>query len=142
PAKPRRWNDEAHSAVLPTLLWKRPWHTSACLWRRDLVEAMGGWMPTWHWEDHEHDARAGCLGARLVPVSEPTCFVEVDSAERLSASRATRRRAEGYVLAMLSIAERIRGTGFGRDPAVRSRMRWILLNAAMRASEQNLPHLA
>ncbi len=142
PPRLRRWNDEAHSAILPTLLWRRPWHTSACLWRRDLVEAMGGWMSTWHWEDHEHDARAGCLGARLVSVSEPTCFVDVESSERLSASRSTRRRTEGYVLAMLSIADRIRGTRWGSDPAVRARVRWILLNAAMRASQQRLARLA
>jgi len=103
---------------------------------------MGGWISTWHWEDHEHDARAGCLGARLVPVSEPTCFVDVESSERLSASRSARRRAEGYVLAMLSIADRIRGTTWYQDPAVRNRMRWILLNAAARASEQRLPRLA
>ena len=75
----RRWTEESCEEILPTLLWKRPWHTSACLWRRDLVDAMGGWMPTWHWEDHEHDARAGCLGAKLIHVPEPTCFAEVDS---------------------------------------------------------------
>jgi glycosyltransferase involved in cell wall biosynthesis len=142
PSKLRRWNDEAHAAILPTLLWKRPWHTSACLWRRDLVEAMGGWMPTWHWEDHEHDARAGCLDAKLIAVPEPTCFAEVDSPERLSASRAARRRTEGYVLAMLSIADRVRATGWGNDPAVRARVRWILLNAAVRASEHRLAGLA
>ncbi len=142
PSRLRRWNDEAHRAILPTLLWKRPWHTSACLWRRDLVEAMGGWMSTWHWEDHEHDARAGCLGARLIAVPEPTCFVEVESSERLSASRSARRRAEGYVLSMISIAERIRGSEWCRDAVVRDRVRWILLNAATRASEQKLPRLA
>ena len=142
PSGLRRWNDEAHGAILPTLLWKRPWHTSACLWRRDLVDAMGGWMATWHWEDHEHDARAGCLGARLISVPEPTCFVEVESSERLSASRSARRRTEGYVLAMLSIADRIRSTAWANDPAVRARVRWILLNAAMRASEQRLARLA
>jgi glycosyltransferase involved in cell wall biosynthesis len=142
PSKLRRWNDEAPGAILPTLLWKRPWHTSACLWRRDLVDAMGGWMPTWHWEDHEHDARAGCLDARLISVPEPTCFVEVTSSERLSASRSAPRRTEGYVLAMLSIAKRIRATGWGSHPAIRARVRWILLNASMRASEQRLPRLA
>src|SRR4029077_18372240 len=88
------------------------------------------------------DARAGCLGAKLVSVSETTCYVDVESSERLSASPAARRRTEGYVLAMLSIADRIRGTAWCRDPAVRNRVRWNLLNAAMRASEQRLPRLA
>jgi glycosyltransferase involved in cell wall biosynthesis len=138
----RRWNDEPYDAILPTLLWRRPWHTSACLWRRDLADAMGGWMPIWHWEDHEHDARAGCLGAKLVYLAEATCFVEVDSPERLSTSSAIRRRTESYVLAMLSIERRIRSSCWYGDPAVRDRMRAILLNAAMRASEQRATGLA
>jgi glycosyltransferase involved in cell wall biosynthesis len=142
PSALRRWNDESCEEILPTLLWKRPWHTSACLWRRELVDAMGGWMPTWHWEDHEHDARAGCLRAGVRHVAEPTCFVEVDSSERLSSSSTERRRVEGYGLAMLSIARRIRDSALFRDAAIRKRMREILLTAAMRASEQGLGGLA
>jgi hypothetical protein len=142
PSTPRRWNDERPAQILPTLLWKRPWHTSACLWRRDLVEAMSGWMPIWHWEDHEHDARAGCLGAKIAHRPEPTCFVEVDSLERLSASSEMRRRVEGYGAAMLSIARRIRGSVWRGDPAVQNKVRDILLTAAVRASEHGLPGLA
>jgi len=142
PSRLRRWNEESVEEILPTLLWKRPWHTSSCLWRRDLVDAMGGWMPIWHWEDHEHDARAGCLGAKLIHVPEPTCFAEVDSPDRLSASSAAGRRIEGYILAMLSIGRRIRATDWFDDPAVRDKMRRILLTAAMRASEQNRTGLA
>ncbi len=142
PSTLRRWNDEAFTEILPTLLWRRPWHTSACLWRRNLVDAMGGWMPTWHWEDHEHDARAGCLRAKLISLPEATCFVEVESPERLSASSAMGRRITGYVLAMLSIARRIRRSDWYEDPAVRGRVREILLTAAMRASEQGLAGLA
>jgi hypothetical protein len=141
PSVLRRGSDEAHAQILPTLLWRRPWHTSACVWRHDL-EAMSGWMPTWHWEDHEHDCRAGCLGAKLTHLPEPTCFVEVDSPGRLSASAAMRRRTEGYGLAMLSMAGRIRGTAWHHDPIVRDRIREILLIAAARASEQRLGGLA
>jgi glycosyltransferase involved in cell wall biosynthesis len=142
PSNLRRWSDEAHAEILPTLLWKRPWHTSACVWRRDLAEAMGGWMPIWHWEDHEHDCRAGCLGAKLVHLPEPTCFVDVDSPGRQSASPAMRRRTESYCLAMLSMADRIRVSAWRQDPIVRDRIREILLIAATRASEQRLGGLA
>jgi glycosyltransferase involved in cell wall biosynthesis len=142
PASLRRWNDEPCSEILPTLLFRRPWHTSACLWRRELQEAMGGWMPIWHWEDHEHDARAGCLRAKLIHLPEPTCFAEVDSPERLSSSSSMRRRVEGYVRAMLSIAERIRRSSWYQDAQVRHRMRAILLTAAIRASERGLAGLA
>jgi glycosyltransferase involved in cell wall biosynthesis len=142
PSVLRRGSDEACEQILPTLLWRRPWHTSACLWRRELEEAMGGWLSIWHWEDHEHDCRAGCLGAKLTRLPEATCFVEADSPGRLSASSATRRRTEGYVLAMRSMARRIRGSAWHRDVIVRNRMRDILLAAAARASEQGLGGLA
>jgi glycosyltransferase involved in cell wall biosynthesis len=142
PSGLRRHHDEPCEAILPTLLWKRPWHTSACLWRRELEDAMGGWLDTWHWEDHEHDARAGCLGARVVRVARATCFADVASPGRLSSSSATRRRIEGYGLAMLSMAQRIRASLFFEDAGIRARMRGILLTAAMRASEQGLPRLA
>ena len=142
PAALRRWNDEPCSEILPTLLSKRPWHTSACLWRRELEDATGGWMEIWHWEDHEHDARAGCLRAKLIHVPEETCFVDVDSSERLSASSSMRRRTEGYVRAMLSIGGRIRRTSWYSESEVRDRMRHVLLTAAMRASEQGLIGLA
>ena len=142
PASLRRWNDEPCSEILPTLLSKRPWHTSACLWRRDLEDAMGGWLEIWHWEDHEHDARAGCLRAKLIHVPEESCFVDVDSTERLSSSSSMRRRTEGYVSAMLSIAGRIRRSSWNSDAEVRERVRHILLTAAIRASEQGLAGLA
>jgi glycosyltransferase involved in cell wall biosynthesis len=142
PSTLRRWSEEACAEILPTLLWRRPWHTSACLWRHDLVEAMGGWISTWHWEDHEHDCRAGCLGAKLTRLPEPTCFVDVDSPERQSANKAMARRAESYGLAMLSMAGRIRRSAWYHDPIVRERIREILLTAAVMASEQGLAGLA
>ena len=66
------------------------------------------------------------------------------STRRIGCPRApaARRRIEGYVLAMLSISGRIRATDWFDDPAVRDKMRRILLTAAMRASEQNLARLA
>jgi len=39
----RRYNDEVHERILPALLWGRPWHTSACLWRRTLSDGIGPW---------------------------------------------------------------------------------------------------
>lgn len=138
----RRRSDEAHAEILPTILWGRPWHTSACLWRRDLAEAIGGWMPTWHWEDYEHDCRAGCLGARLTHRPEPTCFVQTDAPGRQSASPDERRKIESCGLAVLSMADRIRGTAWYRDPLLRDRIREILLTVAAKASEQKLGGLA
>jgi hypothetical protein len=138
----RRWSDEAHAEILPTLLWGRPWHTSACLWRHDLADAIGGWVPTWHWEDYEHDCRAGCLGAKLTNLADPTCYVQADAPGRQSASPAERRKTQSYGLSVLSMARRIRATSWYEDPRVRSRIREILLTVAAKASEQRLRGLA
>lgn len=138
----RRWSDEAHTEILPTLLWGRPWHTSACLWRHGVADAIGGWIPTWHWEDYEHDCRAGCLGTKLTSLPDPTCFVQADAPGRQSASPAERRKTESYGLAVLSMARRIRRTSWYEDPRVRSRVREILLTVAAKASEHKLRSLA
>lgn len=138
----RRWSDEAHAEIFPAILWGRPWPTSACLWRRALENAMGGWMPIWDWEDYEHECRAGCIGARLVHQPEPTCFVQADAPLRQSASPAERRQIESRSLAALSMARRIRHSAWYGDRRVRVRMREILLALAARASELRLRRLA
>jgi len=138
PSRLRAGSDAAHDGILPTVLWRRPWHTSACMWRRDLADAVGGWMPIWAYEDHEYDCRAGCLGAKLTHVAEPTCFIQTDAPGRLTTGLAERGRVRSYGLANLSMAEHIRGTDWHRDPRIRDRMRRLLLSVAARSSEQRL----
>jgi hypothetical protein len=145
PAKLREWSDVAYDEMLPVLLRRRPWHTSSCLWRRGLSDAMGPWMPLWHYEDYEHDCRAGCLGARLAHVPEPTCFIQTDAPGRLSTSPDERRKVRSYGLVALSMAEQIRGTSWYSDPKeqrVRRRMREILLGVAARAAELEMAGLS
>jgi hypothetical protein len=141
PPKLRAWSDVAHAAILSTLLWRRPWHTSACLWRRELTGA-AGWLSLWHYEDYAHDCRAGCLGAKSTHVSEPTCYVQTDAPGRQSSSPDERRKAESYGLAALAMTRVIRGTGWYRDARIRDRIRAILLGVAARAAEQRLGGLS
>jgi hypothetical protein len=139
--KLRPGSDVAYTEILPILLWRRPWHTSACMWRRDLADAMGGWLSIWHYEDYAHDCRAGCLGAKLTHVPDPSCFIQTDAPDRLSTSSNERRKIASYGLAALSMAEGIRATAWyrdPRDPQVRQRMREILLGVAARTAEQEL----
>lgn len=138
----RRYNDEEHEGILPALLWGRPWHTSACLWRRPLSDAIGPWLPLWTWEDYEHDCRAGALGARIVRAEEPTCYVGCDAPGRQSDSAGDARRADSFGRALLAISWRLGETGWASDPAVRDRMRGLLLGAAARAAEAGLAALA
>jgi len=138
----RRYNDEAHDRILPILLWGRPWHTSACLWRRALSDAIGPWMPLWAWEDYEHDCRAGALGAAIVRADAATCYVGCDAPERQSESGRDIRRADSFGRAILAMSWRLAGTEWRDDVAVRDRMRGLLLGAAARAAESRLTPLA
>jgi len=138
----RRYNDEDHDRILPALLWGRPWHTSACLWRRSMSDAIGPWMPLWTWEDYEHDCRAGALDTPIVRADEATCFVGCDAPDRQSDAARDARRAESFGRAMLAISWRLGSTGWVADAAMRSRMRGLLLGAAARAAEAGLAPLA
>ncbi|HYX20173.1 MAG TPA: glycosyltransferase family A protein [Thermoanaerobaculia bacterium] len=145
PPRLRAWSDVPCDRILPVLLWRRPWHTSACLWRRELTEAIGAWLPIWHYEDYAHDCRAGCLGARLTHVPEPTCFIQTDAPGRLSTHSNERRKVESYGLAVLSMAEGIRQVAGSRGPGdarMRRRVREILLGAAAKTAEHDLGTLS
>src|SRR5262245_26975476 len=96
PSRLRAGSGAAHADILPTLLWGRPWHTSACMWRRGLSAAVGDWMSIWAYEDYEYDCRAGCLGAKLTHVPEPTCFIQTDAPDRLTTNLAERRKVQSY----------------------------------------------
>ena len=141
PGALRRWSDEPHGGILPALLWGRPWHTSACVWKREMTDAIGPWLPIWHYEDYEYDCRAGCLGAKLVHLPEPTCFVQADAPGRQSESPAERRRIESFGTAILSMAECLRGTAWVGDERVRERMRGLLLSVAAKAADVNVAGL-
>jgi hypothetical protein len=138
----RRYNDEAHDRILPALLWGRPWHTSACLWRRALSDAVGPWMPLWTWEDYEHDCRAGSLGAKIVRSDSATCYVGCDAPGRQSDAGRDARRADSFGRAILAMSWRLADGEWAADAAVRGRVRGLLLGAAARAAEAGLAPLA
>jgi hypothetical protein len=138
----RRYNDEAHERILPALLWGRPWHTSACLWRRSLSDSIGPWMPLWTWEDYEHDCRAGALGPRIVRADAATCYVGCDAPARQSDAARDSRRADSFGRALLAMSWRLAATEWLADAAVRGRVRGLLLGGAARAAEAGLAPLA
>jgi len=68
---PMRGTGEPRPYLFPKLLVERWWTTSSPLYRRDLLDRIGPWMPWINEEDWEYDARAGATGAPLAWVSEP-----------------------------------------------------------------------
>ncbi|MFZ9752190.1 MAG: glycosyltransferase family 2 protein [Cyanobium sp.] len=68
---PMRGTGQPRPYLFPELLIERWWTTSSPLYRRELLDRIGPWMPWINEEDWEYDARAGATGAPLAWVSEP-----------------------------------------------------------------------
>jgi len=87
-ARPLRRTAEAIETILPSFLVGRWWTTECPLYRREIVERAGAWLPTRLEEDWEYDCRIGSLGAKLVRVAEPVCVHREHPEARLSRGRA------------------------------------------------------
>ncbi len=131
-----RGSGRACDRFLPAVLWSRPWATSACLWRKSVVDALGSWLPLWSWEDKEYEVRAGCRDVGVVHVAETLCFIQLDAAERLSIEK---RPEDGrsFALAILHIARNLEATPWHRDATVRARIEWLLLESSIVSASQD-----
>jgi len=73
----RKRSNHLFSKFLPTILYGRPWDTSACLWTKTATEIIGAWYEGWTWEDYEYDFRAGCNSIRICFLPENLCYYRV-----------------------------------------------------------------
>ncbi len=128
--EPFRGSDRACNRFLPTVLWRRPWATSACLWRRSVVDPLGAWLPLWSWEDKEYEVRAGCHDVTVVHAAEPLCFVQLDAPERLSNGKHS-EDTRSFALALLAVARNLEATSWFRDATVRPRIVYLLLTSSI-----------
>lgn len=86
--RPLRRTAEAIETILPSFLVGRWWTTECPLYRREVVDRAGSWLPTRLEEDWEYDCRIGSFGARLARVAEPVCVHREHPEARLSRGRA------------------------------------------------------
>lgn len=78
-------NEQAFDAILPTLLFGRPWSTGACLWTRRAADQIGPWSDGWTNEDIEYEFRAGIFGIQISHLPEVLCYErETDDPQQLS----------------------------------------------------------
>lgn len=136
-----RGSDRACERLLPLVLWDRPWHTSACLWRRSVVDTLGAWLPLWSWEDKEYEVRAGCHDVAVVHAAETLSFIQRDAPERLS----TVKRPEdnrSFALGVLAIARDLEATSWRWDLKVRPRIVFLLLDSSILCAAQGERSLA
>jgi glycosyltransferase involved in cell wall biosynthesis len=67
--------------ILPGLLEKRPWTTSACLWSRTATDAIGAWFDGRIREDTLYEVRAGCKDIPIVFVPQILSYCRIHSGE-------------------------------------------------------------
>lgn len=127
--------DRAYDRFLPTVLSVRPWPTSACLWRRSVVDTLGAWLPLWSWEDKEYEVRAGCHDVAVVHSAEALCFIQLDAPERLSTGKHP-EEPRSFALALLTIARNLEATSWRRDATVRPRIVFLLLTSSIHSAVQ------
>jgi glycosyltransferase involved in cell wall biosynthesis len=63
---PFKRTGEVFEQLFPALLESRWWSTSTPLYRREVTDRVGPWLPLSNEEDWEYEARAARLGVRLV----------------------------------------------------------------------------
>lgn len=72
--QPMRLTGEKVDSMFPAFLRSRWWQTSTPLYRRQVVEEAGPWLPLINEEDWEYDCRVASLGTKLAYVNK---FVSV-----------------------------------------------------------------
>ena len=71
-------------SMFPSFLLARWWDTPNPLYRRELCDRAGPWLPTRVEEDWEYDCRVASLGVRLAYVPDYVCEVRDHRLDRLS----------------------------------------------------------
>lgn len=96
-------SDEEFREFFPTILFWRPWSTSAYIWTRAAVELIGPWFPGWDFEDFEYEVRAGCQDISITYVPEVLCYCRTGSSSLTHIK--SRFKFEQHVKAVLRISQ-------------------------------------
>lgn len=139
----RERSDQAFRQFLPTVLFGRPWGTSACMWRRKATDLIGPWSSRWTWEDYEYDTRAGCHDIQIAFVPHVLCYYRRSpEGQHLSLSsdrvRATRERA----LSLHKMFDELYLYRKFEDGEIHRRAIWLLYSQVVLLLRNHDKHLA
>lgn len=115
-ATPLRASDRRIERIFPTFLLSRWWNTITPLYRSELCERAGPWLPLFQEEDWELDARIGGLRPALVFVDEVLAEARHHLPVRLSSmGLPDRERLKSRALARSEILQHARRAGVESD---------------------------
>ena len=133
----RNKNDKSFQNIVPILfdVHGRPWATGACLWKREIVNKIGSWTDARIWEDYEYDVRAAIINNKIAHVPEILFYVNMDSKQKISLVKNTKKMIADKANSILSIAKNLRKSKFFHDKDIKKRITYYLLTSCATLSD-------
>ncbi len=133
----RNKNNNSYNEIIPILfdMHGRPWATGACLWTREIVNRIGSWTDSRIWEDYEYDVRAAIINNKIIHVPEVLFYVNMDSKEKISLVKNTKKMISDKASSILNIARYLRNSDFFNDKDIKKRITYYLLTSCATMSD-------
>jgi len=105
-------------SILPDILiFGRPWGTSACLWRKSVIDTVGPYLHTRCWEDYDFDIRAAIVNNEIRCIPKPLTNYEIAGNENLS-SKPTSLTVTEKSKSILRISRVLRNSSYRHNSEV------------------------
>lgn len=133
----RNKNDQTFDHIVPILfdIHGRPWATGACVWKRDIVNKIGPWSDSRIWEDYEYDVRAAVINNKIAHIPEILFYVNMDSKEKISLVKNTKKMIFDKANSILNIARHLRKSEFFHEKEIKKRITYFLLTSCATLSD-------
>ena len=133
----RNKNDQTFDHIMPILfdIHGRPWATGACVWKRDIVNKIGPWSDSRIWEDYEYDVRAAVINNKIAHIPEILFYVNMDSKEKISLVKNTKKMIFDKANSILNIARHLRKSEFVHEKEIKKRITYFLLTSCATLSD-------
>ncbi|MBL8008867.1 MAG: glycosyltransferase, partial [Ignavibacteria bacterium] len=133
----RNKNDQNFDHIVPILfdIHGRPWATGACVWKREIVNKIGPWSDSRIWEDYEYDVRAAIINNNIAHIPEILFYVNMDSKEKISLVKNTKKMIFDKANSILNIARHLRKSEFFHEKEIKKRITYYLLTSCATLSD-------
>lgn len=133
----RNKNEKEFNNIVPIVfdVNGRPWATGACVWKREIVNKIGPWSNARIWEDYEYDVRAAIINNKIIHIPEVLFFVNMDSKEKISLVKNTKKMILDKSNSILNIARHLRKSKYFLDKEIQKRISYYLLTSCATLSD-------
>ncbi len=113
----RKWRSRSETILPNILLNNRPWATSACLWRADIVKSIK-WIDRRNWEDYVFDVSVALINNKVSGINEFLVFYDAEGDDKLSKSNFLNRNIE-WTYSLIEIFKLLKNSEFFNNPKLR-----------------------